>query len=337
MVELSVNDIKLLIQQVLSKAKYSDVHIDAIQDVILKGQIDGCESHGLYRLLNCIHSVESEKVSATAIPTFHYMSPVVIKVDAHGAMAPLALQQYVPKLIEDAKKFGIAILAINNCVHFSALWYEIEMITNAGLVGLACTSNHAWVAPFGGKRPLLGTNPIAFGWPRPNNNPYVFDFATTVVARGEIELHLRKNSSVPEGWGVNEYGHSTTSPFDILKKGAMLTFGEHKGTALATMVELLSGPLIGDLLSTEALEFDEDTHSSPLGGELIIAISPEIILSTQYNTHMHRAEKLFEAYEQQNVRLPSQRRYKNRKEALNSNLLQVKKSLYEELLAYLNQ
>ena len=155
MVKLSISQAKELIQKVLEKAQYSQLHIDAIEDVVLKGQMDECASHGLYRLLNCIHTLKSGKVSADALPTFKNQTPVVLKVDAHNAMAPLALQQGMPQLIEKAKTYGIAMMAVNNCVHFSALWYEMELLTQAGLVGFACTPNHAWVAPTGGKEPLF--------------------------------------------------------------------------------------------------------------------------------------------------------------------------------------
>ena len=83
---------------------------------------------------------------------------------------------------------AIAALGINRCVHFSALWADIEPLTDAGLVALACTPSHAWVTPAGGSKPLFGTNPLAFGWPRAGQPAFIFDFATSAVARGEIEL-----------------------------------------------------------------------------------------------------------------------------------------------------
>lgn len=121
---------------------------------------------------------------------------------------------------------------------------------------------------------MFGTNPIAFGWPRPDGPPFVFDFATSMVARGEIELHRRAGKTVPDDWGVDAQGNPTTDPAAILS-GAMRTFGGHKGSALAAMVELLAGPLIGDMTSRESIDWDEGRGGSPLGGELIIAIDPK--------------------------------------------------------------
>lgn len=92
----------------------------------------------------------------------------------------------------------------------------------------------------------------------------------------------------------------------------MLTFGGHKGSALAAMVELLAGPLIGDLTSAESLAYDEGSRSSPYGGELLIAIDPRRMLGASAEEHLARAETLFEGIVEQGARLPSQRRFEAR-------------------------
>lgn len=79
--------------------------------------------------------------------------------------------------------------------------------------------------------------------------------ATSAAARGEIQLHQRSGKALPEGWGIDSQGQPTTDAAEVLN-GAMLTFGGHKGSALAAMVELLAGPLIGDMTSAESLAWD---------------------------------------------------------------------------------
>lgn len=120
---------------------------------------------------------------------------------------------------------------------------------------------------------FFGTNPIAFGWPREEKPPFIFDMATSAAARGEIQLHQRAGKAVPEGWGIDGDGQATTDAQAILD-GAMLTFGGHKGSALAAMVELLAGPLIGDMTSAESLAWDNGAGGLPYGGELILALDP---------------------------------------------------------------
>ncbi len=209
---------------------------------------------------------------------------------------------------------GIAALAINRCVHFSALWADIEPLTEQGLVALACTPSHAWVTPAGGSRPLFGTNPIAFGWPRADRPPFLFDMATSAAARGEIELHRRAGTPLPEGWGIDKAGNPSTDAASVLE-GAMLTFGGHKGSALAAMVELLAGPLIGDMTSKESLAYDDGTGSSPYGGELIIALDPERFLGADKAKYFAGAEAMFADMQAQGARIPGERRYRQRRQS----------------------
>ena len=336
--ELSIDKAYALSLEILDRVGYSFEHAQTITDVLMQAQIDDCHSHGLYRLLNCIHSLEQGTVSADAVPEIEMLSSSIIRVNAKCGMAPLSLTNAIPQLIEQAEQQGIALLAINNCVHTTALWYEIELLTKANLVGFACTSNHAWVVPEGGKIPIFGTNPMAFGWPRPNQiHPFIFDFSTTAMARGEIELYRKRGEQLPDNCGVDQHGLASNDPATILDQGAMKTFGAHKGSALAAMVELLAGPLIGDVLSLEAQRIDAGTGGSPLGGEFIFAISPEKILGKLAEHYLDKAEELFDGYHDQGLRLPSSRRYQARERNMQLGTVHVQNHIYQALTAYLTK
>src|SRR5690606_33375474 len=166
----------------------------------------------------------------------------------------------------------------------------------------------------GGTTPLLGTNPFAFGWPRRDAPPYVFDFATSIAARGEIELHRRAGTRLPEGWALDRDGKPTTDPEAALA-GAMLPFGTHKGSAISTMVELLGAALIGDLTSPEVLDYLGTTAYLPHHGELILAFDIERFAAGRPGDPYARAESLFTAITGQGARLPSQRRFAARAES----------------------
>lgn len=117
------------------------------------------------------------------MPALRDVSNGIVAVDAHHGFSLLAFETGLPLLIDKARSQGIAAMAINNCFHFSALWPEVEALAVHGLAGLAITPSHSWVAPAGGSVPVFGTNPIAFAWPRPGAKPFVFDVATSAVAR----------------------------------------------------------------------------------------------------------------------------------------------------------
>ncbi|WP_374291952.1 Ldh family oxidoreductase [Paenirhodobacter enshiensis] len=282
----------------------------AMAETIVAGERDACKSHGIYRIEGCLRTIRAGKVRAGAVPVLTTDSSAIVRVDAAGGYGPGAFRCGLPALIERTRALGLAALVINDCTHFSALWHEVEALTDAGLAALAMCPSYATVAPAGGIRPLLGTNPMAFGWPRPGPTPYVFDFATSVTARGEIELHRRAGTPLPEGQALDAEGHPTTDPEAALA-GAMLPFGGHKGSAIATMIELLAGAMIGDFNSSEALDWLGTTALLPRHGELILAFDPARFAGGRADP-LARAEGLLDAIVGQGARLPSQRRFEAR-------------------------
>lgn len=314
-VRMSVAEVQALAETVLARLGLSSGQAAAVAATIAAGERDGCAAHGLYRLLVSAHTLRAGKVTPDAVAEVDDAAPGLVRVDCRGGYAQIGFEAGRPVLAAKARQCGIAALAINNCVHFAALWPEVETLAREGLVAFAFTPSHAWVAPAGGTAPIFGTNPIAFGWPRPGPHPFVFDFATSATARGEIELHRRAGKPIPTGWGLDPEGRPTTDAAEALA-GSMLTFGGHKGSALAAMVELIAGPLIGDMTSAESLAADDGAGASPLGGELIIAIDPQGFLGGAAAAHLARAEQLFEGITGQGARLPSQRRYEARERSL---------------------
>lgn len=333
---LSEDEALNLSRNLLLKKGFNADFSRAISETVVAGQKDGCESHGLYRLLSCIETLEAGGVVPDAEPHVEPSSGSIVRINANGGFSQLAFSFGLPLLAEKAKENGIALLAINHCVHFSALWVEMEQITQRGLVGIACNPTQAYVAPHGGSAPLLGTNPFAFGWPRSGKLPFIFDFATSAIARGDVELHEREGKPIPDGWGVDSQGQGCNDPRTVLEEGALLTFGQHKGAALSMMIELIAGPLIGDLMSYESTQHDAGKGTLPYHGEMIIAIDPAFSAGKSFEQHLARAEVFFSQIEAQGARLPSQRRYENREKSEKYGL-EVSAKLYNELLSLLDE
>jgi delta1-piperideine-2-carboxylate reductase len=307
-VNFSIAELFELSNRVLLENGMAPDHACAIARVIVAGQRDECQSHGIYRLIGCVNTLRNGKVVPHARPELTDVTPALVRVNANFGYSQLAFEMGSRVLVQKARRTGIAALVINNCFHFSALWPEVEFLAGEGLAALAMTPSHSWVAPAGGTKPLFGTNPIAFAWPRSGRFPYVFDFATSAIARGEIELHRRAGKPIPTNWAVDENGAPTDDPTAAMR-GAMMTFGGHKGSALSAMVELLAGPLIGDITSVESQDFDGGVGATPCHGELILAFNPAIFSCGDSACDAQRAEALFAGIVDQGARLPSQRRF----------------------------
>jgi len=304
---VAVAELGRMVEAAFMRAGFNAQQAGAIARVIAAAERDGAKSHGIYRIEGCLRTLAAGKVSPDARPELVDDGGAVIRVLAGGGFAPAAFDLGLPALAARAEKLGLAALAINDCVHYSALWPEVEALAERGLAGLAICPSYAAVAPAGGTGPLLGTNPMAFAWPRPQGLPYVFDFATSAAAQGEIELLARAGKPMPAGWALDAQGAPTTDPAAGLA-GALLPFGGHKGSAITTMIELLAAAMIGDLTSRAALDELGTLELAPKHGELILAFSPARFAAGRPGDPLVAAEALFEAILGQGARLPGQRR-----------------------------
>jgi len=329
-VQLTLEQTHELAYSALVAHGLSQAQAGAIADTITAAERDECKSHGLFRVPFYIKALQNPNINPQAEPEISPLAPAVLHVDAKFGFAPLALQMSRESLIQMARIQGIAALCINNAYHIAALWPETEALAEQGLVAFAFTASMSTVAPAGGSSPLYGTNPMAFAWPRAGRPPLVFDQASSVTARGELQLHLRDGKPIPRGWAIDSEGRPTSDPEKGLA-GAQLPFGGHKGAAIALMVELLAGALVGDVFSFEAQARDTGT-GAPCGGEFIMAIDPaRCVPGGDKQAQLDHAETLFaRILAQDGTRLPSDRRFAARQRTPEQGI-SIPQSLYDSI------
>ena len=314
-----------LAYSVLSKYGCDPFNAECVATTVTHAERDGSVSHGLFRIPGYVASLKSKKVNGASKPINTHLTNNAIRVEGDYGFAPVAIKVGLPELIKITRNYGIGVLTIKNTHHFAALWHETEALAEKNLIGLACTAYKPVVAPAGAKKPLYGTNPISFAWPRKNSTPVVFDMATSTMALGEVQVAARDGHKVPFGTGLNSKGEKTDDPAAISNGGVLLPFGDYKGSSIAMMIELLAAGLVGDLFSFEAANEDNNDGGPSRGGEFIMAISPELIAGKNWNDH---SEKFFEQLSNlDGTRLPGQRRHNNRKDngprKINSELLKT--------------
>ena len=308
--ELTVAEIYELAETCLLANGCDEANAAAVARTVSTAERDGAVSHGLFRLPGHILSLRSGKVNGAAQPREEVLTPAAIRLDGDRGFAPLAIEYGTPLLADAASELGVAVLLIRNSFHFAALWPEVEALAERELVGLACTVHTPMVAPFGAKRAFFSTNPISFAWPRPGREPYVFDMATAAKARGDIGVAARDGHPLEPGVGLDADGNPTTDAQAVHDGGVILPFGGYKGSAIATMIELLAAGLVGDYFSYEAIQHDNRDGGPAIGGEFILAMSPEILSGPDWATHSD--EFLSELESMDGVRMPGQRRFANR-------------------------
>ena len=309
-VSLTLDEIFVLAEKTLLANGCDEETANILSDLIMKAERDGSLSHGLFRLPAYVRGLKSGKINGKARPEIKKISPSVIKVLGNNCLAPMVLNKSIPELIKSAKENGVAVLAINNSHHMAAMWPETEAIAEQGLVAFACTSYKPAVAPAGAVKPLYGTNPISFAWPRKGKTPVVYDMATASMAMGEVQVAKREGHKVPLGTGLTKDGKETTDPGEIADGGVLLPFGGYKGSGIAMMVELLAGALVGDNFSYETAAKDNNDAGPPSGGEFILAISPDKLSGNDWDKH---SSEFFDKMKSMDgVRLPGERRHKNR-------------------------
>ena len=309
-ISLSLDEIFDLAKKTLLANGCDDETASILADLIMKAERDGSLSHGLFRLPAYVTGLKSGKINGKGKPEVKKISPSVIKVLGNNCLAPVVLNKGIPELVKAAKENGVAVLAINNSHHMAAMWPETEMIAEQGLVAFACTSYKPAVAPAGATKPLFGTNPISFAWPRPGKTPVVYDMATASMAMGEVQVAKREGHKVPLGTGLTKDGKETTDPGQIADGGVLLPFGGYKGSGLAMMVELVAGALVGDNFRYAPAAKDNNDGGPPSGGEFILAISPDKLSENDWNKH---SDEFFDKMKSMaGVRLPGERRHKNR-------------------------
>lgn len=303
-------DLERLLQQIFVRHGTSESVARTLAANCASAQRDGAHSHGVFRIPAYVSTLASGWVNGTAVPQVQDVASGYVRVDAGGGFAQPALEAARALLVEKARSAGIAVLAIHNSHHFAALWPDVEPFAEEGLVALSVVNSMTCVVPHGARKPLFGTNPIAFAAPCAGHAPIVFDMATSAMAHGDVQIAARKGEQLPEGMGVDRDGQPTCDPQAILDGGALLPFGGHKGSALSMMVELLAAALTGGNFS---FEFDWSQHlgaKTPWTGQLVIVIDPTKAEGSRF------AERSRELVEQMQAvgltRMPGERRLRER-------------------------
>ncbi|MDW4551185.1 Ldh family oxidoreductase [Defluviimonas sp. D31] len=209
----------------------------------------GIESHGLMRVLQYAEQMRSGYLKAGAEPVCRVTGTGTTEVDGQGGIGIPAMRLAFAEGCRRARDSGIAALAIRNAGHTGRHGAFADEAAKDGfltfLMGGGNRETWRQVAPYGGAKAMLPTNPWCVGIPGGADGPVVMDFATSKIAGGWIYAARSAGALLPEGCVIDRDGKPTRDPEAYFAGGAILPAGEHKGYALALMAELIGEAMLG--------------------------------------------------------------------------------------------
>ena len=327
---ISTTDLNRLTVAALVNAGASQASAESTARALVYADQQGTASHGVSRIPQYIGHMKAGRINGAATAVIAKEHSAVSIIDAADGLAFPACELAIQTAIAAAKAHGIGAASVTNSYHFGAAIYHLEAVAKAGMLGLAFSNSPAAIAPWGGGRPLFGTNPIAAIFPREGADPLAIDLALSEVARGKLMVAAKDGKAIPLGWAMDADGQPTIDPAMGLK-GSMAPAGGVKGAMLALTVELLVTALSGARFGFEADSFFDVEGNKPRIGQLFLVINPGALGGA--NLFAERVETLVHAMlEDGGVRLPGARRYANANKALQEGIT-IPDALFAQLQA----
>lgn len=307
---LTLDDVEDLARSTFMAAGATEAAASAVARSTRLAERDGIRSHGLLYVPIYAEHLQCGKVSTTASPTVSQPRPGAVRVDADSGFAHTAIDAGWSAFTAAARSNGVAAMSIHNSYNCGVLGHHAERLANEGLVALCFTHAPASIAPPGGKRPVVGTNPFSIAVPDGTGGAMlVIDQSASAIAKSEILLRSREGKAIEPGWALDADGNETTDA-DAALAGSMLPSGGYKGFGVGLLVEILAAALSGANLSTEASPFAGVKGGPPGTGQFFIAIDPAGFGGDGFHDAMIRLAKSIT--DQDGARLPGQRRATNR-------------------------
>ena len=247
--DIDQNTAKQIVLQILEALS---VPSDIAEDValhLLDSDCSDVESHGIWRIHQYTKYYQSGYLNAQGRPECKQNAKGAWFIEGHGGIGIPAMNMAIRDVVSRAKDTGLAAIAIQNAGHTGRLGSYAEYAADHGclavIIGGGGRKDWRLVAPYGGKKALMSTNPYAIGIPGGNEGPVIADFATSAAAAGWVYGAKIAGANLPEGILIDKHGHPATDPEAYFSGGAILPAGGAKGYALAVAAEMIAEAMLG--------------------------------------------------------------------------------------------
>ena len=260
-----------MVERILARQGVPEPHARIQANLFIGADMRGTASHGLLRLRLIVERLKLGLAVAGETGKQDWTARSFLSVDGRRGLGPVVALAALDAVIPRARETGIAIAAVRNANHLGAIAFYADYVARQGLTVIALTISEALVHPFGGRKAMIGTNPIAIGVPA-TPEPLVLDMATSLVSMGKIHDHANRDAPLPEGWALDAQGNPTTDAM-AAKDGAIAPFGGAKGYALGLAFEVLVASLAESAIGNGVQGTLDSVHPSNKG-DLFIVIAP---------------------------------------------------------------
>lgn len=269
--------LKTAARAVLAAMGSSETEAEIVADHLVEANLKGHDSHGVGMIPHYVRNWRDGTLVLNQTLTITRDDGTFLIGDADGGHGQVMAKDITERAISHAETQGVCIAGLTNAHHIGRVGTYGEWVAEAGLVSIHFVNvggHSPSVAPFGGADARFLTNPICISVPATANRPAtILDFATSEIALGKVRVAMNEGRQVPDGYLIDSEGEPTTDPRVMFEdpKGALATFGKHKGYGLALMAELLGAALIGGI----TIHPDKGWEKGIRNNMLMIVIDPE--------------------------------------------------------------
>lgn len=270
-IKISHSALKAFCSGVLMSVGVPEADAELVADTMVKADLRGVSSHGVARLPSYVRRVQAGLMKARTQVTVVRENPSTLLVDGGNGFGQVAAFWTMKKLMDKAKASGVAAAGIKNTNHYGMGAYYAVIPTEHDMIGIAVSNAPPAMAPIGGCKPILGTNPLSIAAPCGRWPAVVLDMATSLVSRGKIRLAAIEGKKIPLGWGLDSRGLPTEDPQAVLKGGTLTPIAGPKGYGLAFMIDVFAGVLTGAGFG-EALKAVDDLSGEAGTGNFLVVV-----------------------------------------------------------------
>jgi LDH2 family malate/lactate/ureidoglycolate dehydrogenase len=249
MLTISADRLTKVASDIFRAAGASAENNECVTSALVGANLAGHDSHGILRIPAYVADIKRGRLDPKATPEVVHETGASATIDGGQTFGQVGARAAADLAIEKARSAGIAAVTAMHCHHTGRIGEWVERVAAAGMVGFATTAGPYGpysVVPFGGAEGALGTNPLAWAFPRAAGKPPILlDYATSAVAQGKLQVARAKGEPVPPGCIIDKDGNPTTDVEAYFAGGHLLPIAGHKGYALSVVVELLSAGLSG--------------------------------------------------------------------------------------------